>query len=75
MNNEEQACTSQPEMSGISAELRGLRSRDEKPLNRIRYLELAEIAKGICDTLEKMGVKRHEGCTFKGICERLWELG
>ena len=64
-----------PEMAGIAGELRALRSEDRKPMTRTRFLELAEIAKGICDTLSKMGVKPWEGCEFRKIAERLWELG
>lgn len=43
-------------------------------MTRTRYLELAEIAKTLCDQLEKMQVKRSEGCIVKEMCDRLWNL-
>ena len=43
-------------------------------MTRTRYLELAAIAKHICDALHKMGVQRHEGCEFNQIATRLWNL-
>lgn len=55
-------------------ELRAAIGRDRALLTRQRYLELTEIAQNLCDMLEKMGVKPHEGCTIRQIAESLWNL-
>ena len=52
----------------------GLGTPVAPPLSRTRYLELAEIARTLCDQLEKMQVKRSEGCVVKELCDRLWSL-
>ena len=43
-------------------------------LTRVRYGELTAISQSLCETLEKMGVQPHEGCTVREITERLWGL-
>ena len=48
--------------------------RGSDRITRSRYLELAQMAKGLCDQLEKMGVTRHEGCQLRSLTETLWNL-
>ena len=45
-----------------------------KPMKRERYLELAKIAKEICELLEKKGVTAQEGCKVRKLAEELWTL-
>lgn len=46
----------------------------EKGMTRSRYLDLTRIAIEVCASLEKRGIKKHEGCTFRRIAEEVWRL-
>ncbi len=58
--------------SNISWESNGLIGGNT--MTRKRYIELVKIAEELCTWLEKKGVEPTEGCSFKAIAEKLWEL-
>ena len=74
MREEERFASVQPRGAETPMGLLGLPDPQEKAMSRTRYLELAGIATTICDQLEKMQVKRSEGCVVKELCDRLWNL-
>jgi len=41
---------------------------------RQRYIELATIAKEVCELLEAKKIARHEGCVVRRIAEDMWNL-
>lgn len=62
---EQDICQAPPELR---------REIDNQPLTRVRYLELAAMAKQLVDLAAKMGVRPSEGCQLKDLCQSLWRL-